>query len=246
MYTSLIIDDEKKDLGLLEKMLLGHCPQIAVCGKASSIPAGYRLIKEVSPDLVFSETSLCAESGISLMKQFPAGHFEMIFVTKMPGYAMEAINCCAAGYVLKPVQREELIAVIGNAKRRIDKKKEYLKSRLLMEKMIQHSTEEVIGIPTLEGFEFIPVRDIIRCEGLRRFTCVITKEKKDIISSYNLGEFRKILEAYRFFSPHKSHLINLYHIRKYHKEGSIIMLDGSYVPVAKRKKCEFLNTILHL
>jgi two-component system LytT family response regulator len=81
---------------------------------------------------------------------------------------------------------------------------------------------------------------------LQKCTRVITRDKTDIVSSYNLGEFRKMLEPYGFYSPHKSHLINLNYIRKYHKEGNILMVNHSYVPVAKRKKKEFLNQVKHI
>jgi two-component system LytT family response regulator len=104
---------------------------------------------------------------------------------------------------------------------------------------------QILGIPTLEGFEFIHISEIIRCEGLQKCTRIITTEKSDMISSYNLGEFRRILEPHGFFSPHKSHLINLKYIRKYNREGSITMNNGTYVPVSKRRKKDFLDQFTH-
>ena len=95
--------------------------------------------------------------------------------------------------------------------------------------------------PTLKGFDFISIHDIIRCEGLQKCTRIITQEKSDIISSYNIGEFVKRLEKHGFFQNHKSHLINLRHIKQYYKEGTIKMADNSFVPVSKRKKSQFLK-----
>ncbi len=110
----------------------------------------------------------------------------------------------------------------------------------------ERSTNDLIGIPTLEGFDFLFVREIIRCEGLQKCTRIVTTDKTDIVSSYNIGEFRKLLEPYNFFSPHKSHLINLAFIKKYRREGTIILRDNSYIPVSKRRKAEFLNQVIHL
>ena len=84
-----------------------------------------------------------------------------------------------------------------------------------------------IGIPTMEGYEIIQPEDVIRCEGMQNCTRIITKERSDIISSYNLGKFIKLFGNEIFFSPHKSHLINFLHVKKYLKEGTIIMNDGS-------------------
>ena len=78
------------------------------------------------------------------------------------------------------------------------------------EKILNERVENaLVGIPNIEGFDFVFVKEIIRCEGLQKCTRIITTSKTDIISSYNIGEFRKLLEPYHFFSPHKSHLINL-------------------------------------
>lgn len=123
----------------------------------------------------------------------------------------------------------------------LEAKLEYLE-KLLSERM----TDELIGIPTIEGFDFIIVKEIIRCEGLQKCTRIVTTSKTDIISSYNIGEFIKLLEPYHFFSPHKSHLINLAFLKKYKREGTIILLDNTCIPVSKRKKSEFLDLIIHL
>lgn len=116
-----------------------------------------------------------------------------------------------------------------------------------LEKLLKEKrADELIGIPTLDGFDFIKVNEIIRCEGLQKCTRIVTTSKTDIISSYNIGEFRKLLEPYCFFSPHKSHLINLTFLKKYKREGTIVLRDNSCIPVSKRKKCEFLEVIIHL
>lgn len=123
-----------------------------------------------------------------------------------------------------------------------------LKAKLeQLEKLLKDKrTDELIGIPTLDGFDFISVGEIIRCEGLQKCTRIVTTSKTDIISSYNIGEFRKLLEPYYFFSPHKSHLINLAFLKKYKREGTIILRDNSCIPVSKRKKGEFLELVTHL
>ena len=53
-----------------------------------------------------------------------------------------------------------------------------------------------------------------------------------------------MLDSYGFYSSHKSHLINIIHIKTYKKEGLIVMDDGSEVPVARRKKDEFMEIFI--
>lgn len=106
---------------------------------------------------------------------------------------------------------------------------------------------KLVGIPTIEGLEFIDTEKIIRCEGLQKCTLIITTEKSDIISSYNIGKFVNLLEESGFFYCHRSHLINLRFVKKYTREGYIFFsVNSKPVPLARRKRCAFLNQIRHL
>ena len=96
------------------------------------------------------------------------------------------------------------------------------------------------------GIEFVSINEIIRCEGIQGCTKAIFRHRKPLISSYNLGEFRQLLENYGFFSVHKSHLVNLSHIQRYDNEGFVMMSDGEKVPVARRKRTEFMQQLRRL
>ena len=117
--------------------------------------------------------------------------------------------------------------------------------RLLRQLSCQCPPNNLIGIPSIEGMEFLKVDEIIRCEGLQRLTKVYTGSGA-IISSYNIGEFSRMLCSHGFFLPHKSHLINLQYLRSYHQEGSITLRDGAHVPLARRRKDAFFERVRHL
>lgn len=108
-----------------------------------------------------------------------------------------------------------------------------------------NSPSNKIGIPTARGLEFLEAGNIIRCEGVQRCTKVVSHQNS-ILSSYNLGEFRKLLESYNFYAPHKSHLISLDHIVRYDKEGFIEMSDQEQIPVSRRRRQEFLEKMTRL
>jgi two-component system LytT family response regulator len=231
----------------LEELLSTNCPQIEVNGKTTTYKEASVFIAEKSPDLVFLEVDKSHYFGLEIFNlQFPSS-FEVIIMSETKEFALQALNCCASGYLLKPIKKEKLIKSVHYAVVRIKSKQtaQSLQSFKFFSRTDKPS-EEIIGIPTIEGYEFVPVNDIIRCEGMQKCTRIVTKDRTDLISSYNLGEFRKSLEQFGFFSPHKSHLINLNLVRKYHKEGNILMFNGSWVPVSKRRKKEFLDIINHI
>jgi two-component system LytT family response regulator len=196
---------------------------------------------------MFLDVDNMKNGDLEMVDKFVSADYEVIFVTNTMDHALDAIKYGASGYIVKPVKKSEFVRTVNTALQKIRRKEEQARDKQLLDRLSgQPGKNHILGVPTLEGFEFIRIDDIIRCEGLQKCTRIITLDKTDLISSYNLGEFRKLLEPFGFFSPHKSHLINLKFIRKYHREGSIIMHNGTDVPVAKRKKKEFLDQFTHL
>jgi two-component system, LytTR family, response regulator len=247
MVNASLIESSGGALDCLEIWISKLFPEISISYKANSLAAAWKTLPDSDSMLVFIDIAGIKNEEMNLVDKIISAEFEVIFVTTIGANAADAIKYGATGYILKPIKKNDFVLTVRNALRRIKKKEEQQKNNNLLEMLTSRvDKDQIIGIPTLEGYEFIQVSDIIRCEGLQKCTRIITNEKTDIISSYNLGEFRKLLEPFGFYSPHKSHLINLKHIRKYHREGSIIMLNGSYVPVSKRKKKDFLEQFTHL
>lgn len=244
---AIIIDDEEKAVQILNSLIEEYCPQIKILDTANSLETGLQSIAIHQPDLVFLDIEMPQGSGFDLLKKLPHLNFEIIFVTSHEDYAVEAIKFCAIGYILKPIREIELLAAVNQANFRINLKEENFRNKQLLQNLKNpNSQNNRIGIPTSRGLEFVETGAIIRCEGVQRCTKLILTENKAILSSYNLGEFRKLLEAYHFYSPHKSHLISLNHIIRYDKEGTIEMTDGVTVPVARRRRQEFLEKMTRL
>ena len=170
-----------------------------------------------------------------------------IILSEEKAFAYEAFRHGAAGFLLLPICPTELSIILKRMNELlIHKGGNILNPELIKDIHSQLAKEELLGIPTMDGFDYVRMCDIIRCEGLQRCTKIVLINKKPIISSYNLGEFSKLLNAYGFFSPHRSHLINLRYVRKYRKEGSITMVSGCNVPVSRRRKAEFIELLLHI
>lgn len=244
MIRAVLIDDEAKAVEVLKQKLGTYCPAIQIVGTAHSAAEGYDLITAIHPQLVFLDVAMPKENGFDLLRKLPNLNFELIFVTGFDSYALDAIKFCAIGYILKPIENEELIMATNKAISRIMEKMNQERNQQFLQNLLNPgNVQNRIGIPTETGLEFIPTEKIIRCEGYQKYTKVIALETKEILSSYNIGEFRKLLESYGFYSPHKSHLINLQHIKRYDKDGIVTMSDNSHVPVSRRKKQEFMDKL---
>ena len=244
---AIIVDDEPRALKVLETKLARHCPEISIIGKAGSAEEAFQLIIERNPDILFLDVAMPKESGFDLLNRLPHLNFETIFVTGYDDYAIEAFRFSAVGYVVKPIKADHLVLAIKNAKDRVLLKQENDCNRQLLHNITNPlNKDNRIGIPTSTGVEYLPTTHIVRCEGHAGYTKVIIENRKNLVSSYNLGEFRRLLEPYGFLLPHKSHLVNKSHLLRYDREGWLEMADGEKVPVARRKRQEFLDQLERL
>jgi len=227
MVNALFIETPTQSHDQLITKLLQVCPNLNNLEKTSCPDHASDYIAKQKTNLVFLPFE-----KIELLNQFPPVSFELICIGENKSNAFDAV-----GFLIPPYEKEELALCVNNAIGR-------LKTKMLVEN--KNDQDNLLGIPTMEGLEFFSVKNIIRCEGFQKCTRLVTVCKSKILSSYNIGEFKKILIPFNFYMPHKSFLINLSHIKKYHKEGTIIMSDGQGVPVSRRKKQEFLKRVFHL
>jgi two-component system LytT family response regulator len=248
MINSILVERNEENKEFLNSRIRQYCPQVNIRGSVNTVNFARDLIADVQPDLLFLDINIPPlSSGFKLLEEYSGFEFETIIISNVDQQALKALQYSVSGYILRPIQPDALQIAVSNAQQRIQIKRENRKNQLLVEKLLKQTSEDqIIGFPTIDGFDFYPVKEIIRCEGLQRCTRIVTKSRSNIISSYNLGEFNKLLKPYGFFSSHRSHLINLKLVKKYNREGTIIMVDDSLVPVAKRKKSEFLDSIVHL
>jgi two-component system LytT family response regulator len=237
MINSVIIEPDKAVSKKVEQQINQTCPSLDIKATASSIEQAYSVIDSFKPYIIFSEINIEGKTVFDICKKAHTYNFEIILFADNTEAAPEAIKFQVCGYLLKPINGSELITSVETAILKIKS------SKNLPANSIPLPHHKIIGIPTIEGYNFLNAAEIIRCEGQQRCTRVVTTLQTNIISSYPIGKFRELLKGYGFFTCHKSHLINLAFVRKYTHEGFIYLKDQSVVPLARRRKSQFLDLL---
>ncbi len=245
---AVIIDDEPKACKLLKLLIEEVDSSIEIVDTYTDPQKALQSINTIEDlNLIFLDIDMPGMNGFDFVKNINSKDYSVIFVTGYDEYAINAMKIAAAGYVLKPINTEELEQAIDHAKQVIDQKKSKEANDILIQNLsLQNMLQKKIGIPSVMGLDFIKVQDIICCEGVDKYTKVKIEGRKEILSSYNIGEFNKLLADATFFQTHRSHIINLSKISQYQKDGTIIMENGSLVPLARRRKDEFLQLVTSL
>ncbi len=243
---AILIDDENGSRESLAKLLEKHCPQVEIISKANSMITGLTAIQQYEPDLVFLDIEMPNGSGFDLLGKIKEIDFDVVFITAYDQYAIRAIKFSAVDYLLKPVDPEELVLAVKRVEdKRGSKNTNNDKYKVLLSNMKSESKLKKVAIPDGDGLIFISLSDIIRCDSDGNYTYFILNNGKKIISARTLGEYEEMFEGEHFFRVHRSHLINLDHVKKYIKGegGYAVLSDNSQVEVSRRKKNEFLEKL---
>lgn len=233
--TSLIVDDELHGRENLKKILIDYCPEVEVLEVAESVLKAIELVKIHKPDVVFLDINMPVLDGFDFLAEFEDRNFMAVFVSAYEEFGIKAVKAGAVDYLLKPINIKELKQTI--------KKLSALKNKKIS---VESSAEsDKLMLPASHGFEVVLTDKIIRLEAEGCYTKIILIEGKNKIISRTLKEFENTLSDKYFFRTHKSHIINLKHIKDYSKVsgGYATMIDGSKVEISRRKAPEFLKKI---
>lgn len=118
---TLIVDDEPLAVERMQ-ILCARIPALHVVGTASDGAAALRLCEALSPELVLLDMTMPEVDGLGVARGLarlvprPA----VIFVTAHDHFAVEAFDCDAVDYVLKPVAQDRLERAVERALARRD------------------------------------------------------------------------------------------------------------------------------
>jgi len=238
MINAIIVDDEPYCCEALAILLQRYCPQVAVSGIYHSGAEALRAIREQPPQLLFLDIEMPRMNGFELLEKIKDLSSELIFTTSYDQYAIKAIRFSALDYLLKPIDREELV-------RSIQKVEQRLRSPLpqqidLLFQKLQSPTHlfSKIAIPTMEGLQMVAVDNIVHCTSDSNYTILSLKDQQRIVASRTLKEIEELLEDHSFVRVHHSNVVNLNEICKYVKGegGYLVMSDGSTINVSRSRK----------
>ena len=244
MYKTIIVDDEPKNMRILKKLLQDYCPQISIIGEAGDVNAAHKIITELNPEIVLLDIEMPYGNAFDLLDKLMPVKFEVIFITAYNNYSIKAFRYTAVDYLLKPVDIRELQDATQKAINRITANRINEHVSLLLSNLKDNANSNPkIAVPTPEGYVFVHIEDIIRCESNGAYTYIYTVKKERVVASKNIKEYEEILPKTNFFRIHNSHLVNLNRILRYNKGrgGTVTMEDGTELEVASRRRTEFLD-----
>jgi len=216
MLKVLIIDDEAPARNRLRRML-AEIPDTLVAGEAATAVEALKMIPLKLPDALLLDISMPGLSGMELaqmlQKQGPAP--AIIFCTAWSDQAVEAFECDAVDYLVKPVRAERLVLALDKARRFLDS--------------LRGDTSDSFLRSTLGGkVTLLPMSMVIYLSAEDKYTTVTHQDGETVINQSLLdleNEYPDILVR-----VHRGTLVTKKRIRGLEKSPDgrhFLQLDGS-------------------
>ncbi len=249
MIRTIIIDDEKHCCDNLQWQLKQYCPEIDLIAVCNNAQKGLQQIRHYQPQLIFIDVEMPGMSGFEMLESLTQINFDIIFTTAFDQYAIRAIKFGALDYLIKPIDKDELREAINKFLNRTQRDSlKQLNALLTHIKKSNDLSFQKIALPTLHGYELVPLNNIMYCESSSNYTNIHLNNGQHLLISRTLKDIEDLLDTQPFFRAHNSYLVNLQYAVRYIKGegGSLVLNNDINVPVSRNKKEELLKLITHL
>ncbi|SNR96911.1 two component transcriptional regulator, LytTR family [Belliella buryatensis] len=198
---------------------------------------------ELSFDLLFLDIEMFPLNGIQLLLEMKkinsTFNFDLVFLTAYDDFALDAFRHNAIDYLLKPLMIDDFLGCLEKWKHKKIQKIDPIQIELLRVLFdAPHKKPEQLAVPTMDGYEIIEIRKIIRCEAERNYSHIyLSDNSKSFLVSKNLKELENALTCNGFLRIHHSHLINPTHLKRVLKtDGGIVeMIDNTKIRISRNK-----------
>lgn len=247
MIKAIIVDDEPFCSQSLQLLLEQNCPDVMIMGNYKNGIEALAALRKQSVDLVFLDVEMPRMSGFEMLEQLSHINFKLIFTTSYDKYALNALRVSAIDFLLKPIDRRELVLAVEKVKA-ASYTTNLQQLELLLQK-VQHPSKPVhkIALPSIEGLEMVPVENILYCESSDNYAYIFLKGGKKMLVTRSLKDMEDMLEDHSFTRVHRGFVVNLNEIEKYVRGdgGYVIMSDGKMIDVSRSKKEVLLKKLIH-
>jgi len=217
---------------------------IELVGEASDGTEAVRLVDEREPELLFLDVRLPELNGLEVVERIrhrPA----LVFTTAHDRFAVAAFELGALDYLLKPFGAERFRRMLERVRAHLDvaaapdavERTRLALAKAPLRRLFARSGARIVPIP---------VESIRRIQGAGDYAEIHSAVGRFLLQ-VSLGELLSRLDPERFRQIHRSHIVNLDHVRDmrpYDERRLLITLEGGEEIMASRKASEELRRLV--
>ncbi len=212
---TVIIEDEVFAARRLENMIKEIDSSIEIVANLESVKESVEWFRSnEQPDLIFLDIQLEDDLSFAIFEQV-AVQSKIIFTTAFDEYAIKAFKHNSIDYLLKPINKEELMQAIGKYRSWNKKSPQIVDASLLRDLLRpQAAYRERFLVTVADKLKYINVQDIAYFFSLSGITFVVMQSGNQYSLDFSLDNLKEILSPKEFFRINRQYLIGLKSIDK--------------------------------
>ncbi len=244
---AVIVDDEPTARRTLQSLVQSYATDVEVVAMANDVLSAVKAINKTNPDLVFLDVQMPNYSGFSLVEYFDELQFKIIFTTAYEEYAQQAFTKGASGYLLKPIDIDDLNKAVENI-REIFKKEQFDFDVKDNKATNLNLKSQILTLPSVGGILKLNLEEILYFEAKGRQVMIYLNDNNSLIANISLKSIQEVLTRTTFIRIQKSYVVNFMHLKRYTKgkEASITLYNDITLEVGKVYKDRIRQVINYL
>ena len=221
MFRIAVCDDSQLIVDQMKKDIL-KSPEVP-CIVDTYTGGSALLAKHKNYDLIFLDIDMPGMSGIETARKVREydKKVKIVYVTSYRDFAAQAFSVHAFSYMVKPVSQKNIHKILAEA----------------FEYYIEEEPPVQVEFETNEGSTILDIKDIYYFEFINRKVRICIKGG-ELLMKGKITDIYYKMHDYNFEMPHKSYVINMYHIRSV-VGGDIYMTNGARVLLSQKKAAAF-------
>jgi two-component system LytT family response regulator/two-component system response regulator LytT len=243
---TIIVDDEKPARDELA-FLLKAFPEINIIGQGKNGVDAVNLIREHSPDLVFLDVQMPGLDGFGVLRKLVERKMKVphvVFATAFDHYAVQAFDVNAVDYVLKPFDKARIAKAIQRARKVMETQTSTAERLEQLVSQLNGNTKQNVQpakilVKSGQRLLLVAAEDLIFASIDDGLITVVGRDVEGTSNYRTLEELHAALDSETFWRPHRSHLVNIHHIKEvvpWFKSSYMLKMDDkkqSEIPVSR-------------
>lgn len=204
MKRAVIVDDELKSIEVLKAITENFIDNIEICGTASDIKGGIKIINETKPDIAFLDIALKEGDSFQILRQLDNINFDVIFITAYDEYTVRALKYSGINVLYKPIDIEEFEKTVS----KLGKSRNQTGEAIEIARQLLQSKFTKIPVTTEKGLTFISPSQIDYIEKHEIGSCIYFNDFLTLKTSKSFDDLTNVLEGNQFLIASEKYFIN--------------------------------------
>jgi two-component system LytT family response regulator len=237
---TLIVDDEPIARARVLSLLREE-PDVDVVGECGSGTQAVSAIKATSPDLVFLDVQMPEMDGFEVARALgPERMPALVFVTAFDQYALQAFECHALDYLLKPFSAQRFKSALSHARQQLAQRQATTIGRQLLEFLPdmrpRKPVRDRLVVRSSGRVYFVRIADIDWCEAAGNYVSLHVGQESHLTRE-TMSRLESQLDSRQFVRIHRSTIVNVDRVQElrssFNGEHVLLLRDGTRLTLSR-------------